>query len=113
MHFQNVQLVAASRLCLASFYQVVERKEKKRKEEVTVFHYCTLKKFLVKNCFKETRIVSLKECESKVLYFEPLYCCTEEKLLKVLYGEKTSRKWLTVAIWLSWTIMTFMDDCHG
>ena len=35
---------------------------------------------------------------------------------------KTSRKWLTVAIWLSWTVMdfhgwlsrmTFMDDWHG
>ena len=32
------------------------------------------------------------------------------------YSNWTSRKWPTVAIWLSWTIMAchgFMDDCQG
>ena len=43
--------------------------------------------------------------------------------IKMCVRGKTSRKWLTVAIWMSWSVMddfhgwlswmTFMDDCHG
>jgi len=31
-----------------------------------------------------------------------------------MLSHPTSRKWLTVAIWLTWTVMDdLMDDCHG
>ena len=54
---------------------------------------------------KEPKFVPYEPYKGAVAFMEK-----DKGKIKYMKIFKTSRKWLTVAIWLSW--MTFMDDCH-